>query len=223
MKLLSLDISSKCTGWSVWENGTLDGYGVIETKSKDGWGKRLTEFRESLNSVFEDYSPDSIVVENIYRGPSAISFKVLAFFHGVAYNIINEKLKCEPRLLSVSETRSLIGRPLGITCKSKEQAFHIMTETLGFVNWDFKSTNDIVDSFALAYGIFNQDKIKPSKELKYNSQRYIEIGDSKDGPVQDSRSKQGSIGKRSKKRISKAGSKISSGQESKQQRGRRKI
>jgi Holliday junction resolvasome RuvABC endonuclease subunit len=191
MRLLSLDISSQSTGWSIWKDGSLDGYGLIKTKSKDGWGKRLTEFRTALELIFDTYKPDTVCIENIYRGPSAISFKVLAFFHGVAYNVIDEKLKSDPTLISVSETRSIIGKPLGVVCKSKEQAFHIMTETFGLLDWDFKETNDIVDSFALAYAIFIKTSVQPALSLKYNKKIYSKIGESKNESVRNTGRKQG--------------------------------
>jgi Holliday junction resolvasome RuvABC endonuclease subunit len=207
-KILGLDLSSKCTGWAVFDGGKLVEYGTIEIDSKNSWSFRLSVFGEELERLIDKYSPDRVVIEDIYRGPSAITFKVLAFFHGVAYKTVNDLLYIEPDLLGVMATRSAIATEAGIAVRTKEQAFFIINSTLK-LNLDFKTGNDIADACALVYGYLFKTGQKPHKKLSFNRAQYKKIGE-KNGPIQSARGKKKRVKRGNKKGVQKASKKVSS-------------
>lgn len=150
--LLALDISSQATGWSVWKGERLDGYGLITTRPAEEMGQRLTAFRKSLKAVIQEAKPDIVVVEDVYLGVSSVAYRVLSFFHGNTYQVVWEETGLVPVLYRVSSVRKLLGDQIGTVCKTKEQAFHVLTHTMEMTELPFARFNDIVDSFALAFG-----------------------------------------------------------------------
>lgn len=194
-KLLALDISSKSTGWAIFTDGKLAEYGLIKVDPKNGWAFRLSAFAMQLRSILEEHQPDHVVIEDIYRGPSALTFKVLAFFHGVAYQLISDTLYLEPELIGVLTARSALAKEAGVSvCRTKEHAFFIMNSTLK-LDFDFDKDNDIADACALAYGYFSKQGMTPHKKLKFNKTKYNALSKAKkkrtkkNGSIQSIRSK----------------------------------
>ncbi|MCR5740155.1 MAG: hypothetical protein K6G43_10110 [Lachnospiraceae bacterium] len=60
IKLLSLDTSTRNTGYALYTNGELRNYGVLATKSKEPTDDMLLKLSELLN----EYKPDIVVIEN---------------------------------------------------------------------------------------------------------------------------------------------------------------
>lgn len=213
-RILALDISSRSTGWATFEDGKLTDQGLIKIDPKNGWGFRLSVFGQELKRLLDEKQPTTVVIEDIYKGPSPLTFKVLAFFHGVAYQCVSDSLYKEPEVIGVLKARSEIGKEAGVKCSQKEQAFFIINSTLK-MKLDFDKDNDIVDACALAYGYFFLNGKKPYKALRFNKKEYEKIPSTKakkrkkDGPVQSTRNKKGRKQRRSKKSVSKAGAKVS--------------
>lgn len=214
-RLLSLDISSRSTGWAFFDNGKLLDYGLIEISSKLGWGARLVVFGNEVKRLLFEKQPTSVVIEDIYRGPSLSVFKLLSFFHGVAYQHSTEYLNKEPTPLGVLKARAAIGGKAGVKCTQKEQAFFIINNTLK-LKLDFAKDNDIADACALAYGHMYLEGIKPHIAPRFNKKQYEAIPTSKkkgkrNGSIQSTRVKKKRKQSRSKKSVSKTGTKVSPG------------
>jgi Holliday junction resolvasome RuvABC endonuclease subunit len=207
-KILALDLSSKCTGWAYFEAGKLIDYGTIAIEPKNSWAFRLSIFGEELERIIRKHSVDRVIIEDIYRGPNAMTFKVLAFFHGVAYKVVNDLLYIDPDLIGVLTTRSAIGKEAEVVCRTKEQAFFIMNSTLG-LGLDFKDGNDIIDACALVYGYLFKTGQKPQRKLRFNRAKYEKIGEKKDGPLQNTRIKEKCLKRGMKKSITKVSKKVS--------------
>lgn len=194
-RVLTLDISSRSTGWAVFDDGDLADYGLIKIDPKNGWGFRLSIFAEELKTLLESKKPGVVVIEDIYKGPSPLTFKVLSFFHGVAYQKVSEALFKEPEVIGVLKARSELGKEGNVKCVTKEQAFFLIDNTLR-LNFDFNKDNDIVDACALAYGYFYLNGKKPVKKLRFNKREYEKIQlkpkkkrTKKNGSVQSTRPK----------------------------------
>jgi len=94
MILLSLDMSSKCTGWAVFSDGKYVDSGVIKEpsyrgKSADRYPQRAARvgalMAAEVFKVVQKYDPDKIIAEEIeVRGLQGVkSVKSLAAFHGM--------------------------------------------------------------------------------------------------------------------------------------------
>lgn len=64
MKLLSLDISTRSTGWAVFENKNLIDYGCITSASTD-LIKRIHIITDGIKEILNKYTIDKIVVEEV--------------------------------------------------------------------------------------------------------------------------------------------------------------
>lgn len=109
IKLLSMDTSSSCTGWCVYENGCYVKSGEISLKKiKDG-AERLKKMCLSILYIIKKESPDIIVVENTVVVRNAEAQRMLTMILGVIYGqcILNH---IEYVALRPTEWRSLISK-----------------------------------------------------------------------------------------------------------------
>ena len=203
-RVLALDISSRSTGWAVFENRELKDYGVILISSKLSWAERLSLFRTALVQLVEKHSPNTIAIEDIYRGPSFITFKVLSMFHGVAYEVCKTVGKVLPKPYKVLTIRKALGEMGSVVCTTKEQAFLIMNETLS-LNLKFSTGNDIADACAIVYAHYHHIGVKPRIKIKFSKVTYKKIAGAKRGKrsVQGTRAKKKSKSRSRKKSVQK--------------------
>jgi len=145
MKILSFDISSKSTGYSVIRNGKLikSSLGLVTTNSKYPFGKRLQLFEEELKELIGKHKPDVVVIEDIFKGINVRAFKTLALFRGVAIKAIYDMMDEDPISIMASRARSLVG-----VKNKKQKAFDYVIKKFG-LKLDFKKDNDIADSIVL--------------------------------------------------------------------------
>lgn len=102
--LLTIDLSTNCTGWAVFEvdNRNLVSYGYIKGKDfKDSSSQRATlrklEYMGSqVLNLIHNYKPTYIVIEEIAGSKNRISQKTLDMCHGILWKWI------EPYLDNVS-------------------------------------------------------------------------------------------------------------------------
>jgi Holliday junction resolvasome RuvABC endonuclease subunit len=98
--LLSIDLSTNCTGWSLFQIDTcsLIEYGSIKGKSfKDTsqWRstlKKLEYMASSILNLIEQYKPDLIVIEEIAGSKNRIGQKTLDMAHGILWKTIDKYL-----------------------------------------------------------------------------------------------------------------------------------
>ena len=64
MKRLALDLSTKSSGWAVFDDEELVDYGCITASSND-LIKRIQKIIYGLDDVLEKYKVDKIVVEEV--------------------------------------------------------------------------------------------------------------------------------------------------------------
>lgn len=87
--LLTIDLSTSCTGWAFWIDGRLDSYGTIIPKVK-GISKlvypmsslrRIISIAASLRKLTVEKNPDKIYIEEVNRGISRLTQKSLDAMH----------------------------------------------------------------------------------------------------------------------------------------------
>ncbi len=85
-KILALDQSSRCSGWSVFIDGELKDWGHLTT-DQDEVGKRLLDIHNFIVKKVQEWNIDTIVFEDIQLqssvGNNVKTFKVLASVFGV--------------------------------------------------------------------------------------------------------------------------------------------
>jgi len=151
MIILGLDVSSSSTGWAVVKNGRFYkredvDYGFIKGKLKVGPAEKLSSFKDRLRSLINDIEPDYIVVEDVFYGRSAKTFKVLSRYSGVTLDTCWDILNSEPIIVLPTAVRSVWG------AQNKKEIFDIIVKKYE-LDWTFKKYNDITDAIALAiYG-----------------------------------------------------------------------
>ena len=63
-RVLALDQSSHLTGWSIFDGGRLESYGVFKATQQDE-SKRIHEIKQWVLSMIDNYKPDLIGIEGI--------------------------------------------------------------------------------------------------------------------------------------------------------------
>lgn len=90
MKILAFDQSSRCSGYSVFEDGELIDHGTF-TFTNANLGDRLHRIRETVISFIEQYNPNKIVFEDIQLQQGQINnvetFKILAEVYGIIFEL----------------------------------------------------------------------------------------------------------------------------------------
>lgn len=145
MKILAFDLASKTTGVSVINNGKLlkKYCELIELNPKHSYGQRLQQFECEIKNKIRLHKPDICVIEDIYKGRSALVFKILSLFRGVAIKSIYDEMNKDPISIMASSSRSLLGIK-----NTKEDAFKFINQKykLGF---KFSTDNDKADAIVL--------------------------------------------------------------------------
>lgn len=111
MKILALDQASRTSGYSVFENDKLVTSGKFTFEDQD-MGLRLKKIRQKVESLIDEHSPDTLVLEDIQLqktvGNNVVTYKVLAQVIGVLTELAAEKeLKYE--LVHSSTWKSNLG------------------------------------------------------------------------------------------------------------------
>lgn len=107
MILLSLDASTSCTGYAVFDNCELITYGAIKPKG-DGWRDRIMDETMQLADIMRRYSPSRLVAEDIPKKPGANTLEKLGAVHGMILSLC-AGFKIKPMFLLPSEWRKEVG------------------------------------------------------------------------------------------------------------------
>ncbi len=150
-KIISLDVSSKSTGWSFFIDGRLKSCGVINTDDKVDLSLRLNEFRRKLANLLADKRPTHVVIENNFARTNIKVLKILSQFAGVASECCIAIRGITPYIMSNTTPKSYL------KVKNKEQMFDAVVRLFEFEDWEYKKHNDMTDS--IAQGLCYYDKV----------------------------------------------------------------
>ena len=114
-RILALDAATNITGYSVYDNKILVGYGTFKTEANEDTTHRINEVKKWLIAVIEKLEPDFVGVEHIqlqsYGTNSAFqveTYRVLANLQGVIMDTLFEKC-IDSDLVYPSEWRKYCG------------------------------------------------------------------------------------------------------------------
>lgn len=137
-KVIGLDVSSSCVGFSVF-NYDKAGINLVRVghikppdSKKGSIIYRVFEYVKELRKLLATEKPDVVAIENFASGFSAgrstaKTIIILATFNSVTQLVVLESLDYEPEMLAVSTIRSIISKHLGTKSVSKEEMLDVIT------------------------------------------------------------------------------------------------
>ena len=160
--IVSLDVSSKSTGWSHFVRDKLKAYGNIKIKSTLDKGEKLFILRNELGCILKRHPSANIVIENGFAGRNISTLKTLSHFSGVAQECVYNILGIESYIMNNKIVKAYF------EVATKEELFEVIKEIFKFKEFNFKEHNDITDSIAQAICYYNtiikENKIGTTKE-----------------------------------------------------------
>jgi hypothetical protein len=158
--LLSLDISSSCIGYSVFnEKNTLIELDYVSFNDKHSLFEKLGEFKEKISHLLK-FEVTSIAIEEPlqkFKGKysSAHTIAVLNFFNGMVSSFLYGHFKIEPIYYNVNNARSTVLPGMKITkdgASTKHQIWEKVVEMEPQINWKYgvKSRKLLVENYDMA-------------------------------------------------------------------------
>lgn len=146
MILLSLDQSSRTTGWAIFKDSKLLKYGIIEAKGND-LGTRLLKFKQELLKVINTYKPSEVVFEEIQLqdniGNNIQTFKALACIYGIVEELLTE-LKIPHSSMASSTWKSVLHIEGKARAEQKKNAASYVK-----INYKVEDIQDISDAICI--------------------------------------------------------------------------
>lgn len=159
-RTLALDQASRTTGWAVFDNKKLIGFGHFSISANKSMGERLDSFIREFNILIETYHPEKIYFEGIQYQNNAETYKKLAMIQAMVIYWSRQK-QIENLELTPSHWRSIIKDKHGI--KFGRTRAEQKAKSKQFVEDNFKSfaSEDEADAICLGYaGILEDEKLK---------------------------------------------------------------
>ena len=177
MKTISLDASTTCIGWSIWDEDNLVSYGKIKpTIDKLEWRDRIQNLIPQLNEIIKEYKPSNCITEDVpLFGKGNKTLVQLGSVQGMILGVCYSN-NIEVNFITVSKWRSDIGLFTGNTEDKKREnlkpnSIKKANELFGLnlnciyskngVYQENKSDDDISDSILLYASTCDKYKVKP--------------------------------------------------------------
>ena len=153
MKILALDLSTKSSGWAIFQDGILTDYGCISSTSIDLM-KRINIMLDGIKEILQKHNDiEKIYAEEVRpeNGMQNIkTHRALMWLQGViALEIYNFNKKIELELVYPSSWRAAIGIKTGRGIKRtslKEKDMQFVKE-----NYNLDVNDDIADAICIGY------------------------------------------------------------------------
>ena len=161
MRLLSLDQSSHCTGFAIFEDGKLIQNGKFDLKSED-IGERLYDYRETIKKLIDKYNPNKVAFEDIQMQGSinnVVTYRILAEILGITQELMVE-IKMPYEIISSNTWKSKLDIKGKARAEQKRNASAWVLNTYGK-----KVTQDEADAICLGASTL----IKSKEESRHYS------------------------------------------------------
>lgn len=147
MKVLSFDQSTRCSGWSYFEDGEYVASGVVDmNKSKLETDERSFEMAKALWKVIKQYKPEHLVIEDVQQQTSPKVVVTLARLQGMILGYA-EAHKVKTHILLPSQWRSALNYKQGAKVKRAE----LKQQSIDYVKekYNFNVSEDEAEAIAL--------------------------------------------------------------------------
>ena len=155
MRILALDQSSRITGWAVFDEDQLIGYGKINLSKETEIGERLHTLRNSVSDLIKEFKIDKVILEDIYMDGQRVNnvqtFKVLAEVFGVLFELcVDLEIPVEAVLAGTwKSTLNIKGK----TRPEQKRAAQAWVQE----NYNIKASQDEVDAICIGSHIIHQN------------------------------------------------------------------
>lgn len=165
MKVLALDLSSKNSGWAVFEDTTYIASGCISASSTDVI-KRINKITKELNEILTQYQIDHVIMEevlpNVGHNTNANVWKALTWLQAAVCFLLHENYpKIDKEFIMPNSWRAKIGIHTGAGVKRetlKQKDIEFVKQTFGL---------DVGDDEADAIGIGYAYVYKLNNEINW--------------------------------------------------------
>lgn len=154
-----LDLSTSCSGYSIFRDGKLIGYGAIKPNGAD-WRERIMDETMQLEILLNKYNPDKVYVEDVPKKPGNSTLLKLGAVHGMILSLC-AGFKINPIFLLPNEWRRKLGLYDGTREGLKREVLKekaiIMSNNLFGLQLEWhganskKSMDDIAEAILIAY------------------------------------------------------------------------
>lgn len=168
MRICGLDLSTSCSGWSIFEDGELITYGAIRPVSDD-WRERIMQETMELAAILKKYSPEKVYVEDVPMKDGKLTIVKLGAVQGMILSLC-AGFRLKPTFLLPSAWRREIGLFDGTRSGTtrdvlKEKAVKMVNEKFGLnLRWvapkSKKNDDDVAESILIAYSQISQNHMK---------------------------------------------------------------
>ena len=86
VKILSLDASTKSTGYAIFDNGELVAHGVIKEKHDD-WRENVMAETMELAAIIREYQPDEVYAEDVPMKDGKLTIAKLGAVQGMILSL----------------------------------------------------------------------------------------------------------------------------------------
>ena len=158
MKILSLDLSTKSTGYAYGQDQKLQGHGCI-TSSSLYTAKRIIKMREQIAKIIKQNNIEKVIMQEVLPQFNTRTTKVLMWIQGVIITSIyeiNPKIQCE--FMIPAQWRAAIKLKQGKGIKREKLKQQDMDYV--FNKYNLKVNDDEADAICIfdAYNIKDKEK-----------------------------------------------------------------
>ena len=147
--IISLDLSSKSTGWCIYYDNKIQSYGCLYTSSKDVIA-RIYYMRDNLREIVNKYNIKKAIIEEVRTDYQNIhTYKVLTWLQAaIIFMFYDIDKNIEIEFMQPSEWRNKIGIRTGKGIKREE----LKKADIEYVK------NDVCDSICLLDAYLSKNK-----------------------------------------------------------------
>lgn len=154
IKVLSLDTSTKQTGWSIFVDGKYNDCGLIDLSDmKEKAEERIPIMINEIENLIIDYQPDIVVVETTVVSRNASAQRFLTMLLGMVWHICI-KMDIEFQSVRPTEWRSWVSSEKKGNKREELKAWSVskVQELFGLA----VDTDDVSDAILIGYGYINR-------------------------------------------------------------------
>lgn len=142
-RVLALDVSSKCVGWAVFDNGVLTQHGRY-VQQGEGHGERMMRFHTWLHETLAGTAPTFLIYEEPYRGRNGAVYGLLSRYAGVVETVHFEHFASEMpahAIVRAKDVKRAIGAKKGRSHEQNKKIVLLLINQVFGLSLKYK-TND---------------------------------------------------------------------------------